>query len=99
MAHGHNSGYAAINLAYHLGAKRIILLGFDMKNDGELTHFHDGYPTRSTGDRIYHDKFLPGFKSLAANLKQNGIAVLNASLYSRLQVFTKISLEAALSFR
>ena len=99
LAHGNNSGYAAINLAYHLGAKRIILLGFDMTNDGKLTHFHDGYPTRGTGDRVYHDKFLPGFKSLAASLKQKGVAVLNASPYSRLQDFTKISLEAALSFR
>jgi hypothetical protein len=99
LAHGNNSGYAAINLAYHLGAKRIILLGFDMRNDGTKTHFHDGYPTRGTGDRMYIDKFLPGFKSLASSLKQKGITVLNASTYSRLNVFTKISLDAALSFR
>ena len=99
LAHGNNSGYAAINLAYHLGAKRIILLGFDMANDGKLTHFHDGYPTKGTGNNVYHDKFLPGFKSLAACLKERGITVLNASPYSKLQDFTKISLEAALSFR
>jgi hypothetical protein len=99
LAHGNNSGYAAINLAYHLGAKRIILLGFDMMNDGDDSHFHDGYPTRGTGDRVYRDKFLPGFKSLAASLKKKGVIVLNASPYSRLNDFTKISLEAALSFR
>lgn len=29
---GKNSGYQAINLAVHLGAKRIILLGYDMQN-------------------------------------------------------------------
>src|ERR1043166_8946509 len=28
---GRNSGYQAINLAYHLGATRILLLGFDMQ--------------------------------------------------------------------
>ena len=99
LAHGNNSGYAAINLAYHLGAKRIILLGFDMRNEGGETHFHDGYPTRGTSDRMYVDKFLPGFRSLAASLKDKGVTVLNASTYSRLDVFTKISLEAALSFR
>ena len=67
-----------------------------MRNDGTKTHFHDGYPTRGTGDRMYIDKFLPGFKSLASSLKQKGITVLNASTYSRLNVFTKISLDAAL---
>tara|TARA_R100000657_G_C4680324_1_gene128462 strand:- start:677 stop:1474 length:798 start_codon:yes stop_codon:yes gene_type:complete len=99
LAHGFNSGYAAINLAYHLGAKRIILLGFDMCDDGTSTHFHDGYPARAAGPHVYEDKFLPGFKSLAASLKERGITVLNASLYSKLNVFPKITLEAALSFR
>lgn len=99
LAHGNNSGYAAINLAYHLGAKRIVLLGFDMCNNGSITHFHDGYPTKGTTDKVYHDKFLPGFKELAAQLRQKGISVFNASPYSRLKDFTTISLNAALSFR
>jgi len=99
LAHGNNSGYAAINLAYHLGARRIVLLGFDMCNDGKITHFHDGYPTRGTGDRVYADKFLPGFKSLSAALKEKGITVFNASPYSKLKDFPIISLESALSFR
>jgi hypothetical protein len=99
LAHGNNSGYAAINLAYHLGAKRIILLGFDMGSDGSATHFHDGYPTKTAGDRIFHDKFLPGFKQLKSELKGTGVTVLNASPYSKLTVFPKITLEQALSFR
>ena len=32
IAWNKNSGYSAINLAYYLGAKRIVLLGFDMKD-------------------------------------------------------------------
>jgi len=99
LAHGFNSGYAAINLAYHLGAKRIILLGFDMANDGKETHFHDGYPARPSGDHIYQDKFLPGFKQLNSEITSKGVLVLNASPYSRLTVFPKITLEQALSFR
>ncbi len=41
-----NSGSAAINLAMHLGAKKIILLGFDMVNDPKTnrSHWHAGYP-------------------------------------------------------
>jgi len=99
LAHGFNSGHAAINLAYHLGAARIILLGFDMINDGTQTHFHDGYPTRSAGNKIYQDKFLPGFKQLNSEIKNKGIEILNASPHSKLNVFTKITLEQALSFR
>tara|TARA_B100000900_G_C20435213_1_gene656684 strand:+ start:117 stop:920 length:804 start_codon:yes stop_codon:yes gene_type:complete len=99
LAHGFNSGYAAINLAYHLGAKRIVLLGFDMAEDGKDTHFHDGYPTRSSGDKVYKEKFLPGFKQLYDELKGTGVEVINASPNSRLKVFPKITLNQAASLR
>lgn len=44
-----NSGCAAINLAYHLGAKRIFLLGFDMQNDPDTgrTHWHYDHPAKT----------------------------------------------------
>jgi len=109
LAHGNNSGYAAINLAFHLGARRIILLGFDMGNHMEnnklITHFHDGYPSKAAPDHVYKDKFSPGFSELKSelndfsNLKGLGITVLNASPYSKLNVFPKITIEQALSFR
>ena len=103
LAHGNNSGYAAINLAYHLGAARIILLGFDMgnvlHNNKMISHFHDGYPTRPANDKMYLDKFIPGFSKLKSDLLGLGITVLNASTYSRLNVFPKITIEQALSFR
>ena len=98
LAHGFNSGYAAINLAYHLGASRVILLGFDMANDGRESHFHDGYPTKGAGNKIYTDKFLPGFKQLNVELKNSGMTILNASPYSKLNIFPKITIEQALSF-
>lgn len=45
---GKNSGASAINIAYHLGAKRIFLLGFDMKlNPEERMHWHAGYPDKT----------------------------------------------------
>jgi hypothetical protein len=40
----HNSGASAVSLAAHLGAKRIILLGFDMRNDETgKRHWHNLY--------------------------------------------------------
>jgi len=99
LAHGFNSGYAAINLAYHLGAKRIVLLGFDMEEDGKNTHFHDGYPARSTGNKMYIEKFLPGFKQLYDEIRLKGIEIINASPNSRLKVFPKITLAQAANLR
>lgn len=98
ICHGNNSGYAAINLAYLLGAKRIILLGYDMKNDGKRGHYHDGYPVPVTGNNIYKDQFIPGFQIIADMLKQKNIEVYNASMTSALTVWPKISFDKALSF-
>lgn len=99
LSHGNNSGYAAINLAYHLGAKKIILLGYDMMNDGKKSHHHDGYPVPATGDKIYRDQFMPGFSILADLLKQKRIEVYNVSPHSLLTVWPKISIEKALTFK
>jgi hypothetical protein len=97
LCHGNNSGYAAINLAYILGAKKIILLGYDMKNDGVKGHYHDGYPVPVTGDLVYKEQFLPGFDTLAERLNKKGIKVYNASMYSELNVWPKITFNEALS--
>jgi hypothetical protein len=99
LCHGNNSGYAAINLAYLLGVKRIVLLGYDMHNDGKRSHYHEGYPVPATGDNIYRDQFVPGFEILADLLKQKKVEVYNASTTSSLRVWPKITFEQALSLR
>jgi len=89
---GNNSGYAAINLAVHLGARSIMLLGFDMCFDKSGTHWHDGY-TVLNRERQF-SKMLPFFDSLPPYLKTIGVTVVNACIDSRLDVFEKIPLEA-----
>ncbi len=42
FCHGNNSGHCAIQLALLLGYKKIYLLGFDLKDEGQ-THFHQSY--------------------------------------------------------
>ena len=98
IAHGNNSGYAAINLAYHLGAKRIVLLGYDMGNVKGESHFHGGYPIKATNDDIYEKQFIPGFDQLKDELKEKNIEVWNACLTSKLLAFPKISLRRGLNF-
>lgn len=97
LSHGNNSGYAAINLAYLLGAKKIVLLGYDMKNNGTQGHYHDGYPVPPTGDSIYKEQFIPGFVILAGLLKEKRIEVYNASVESSILAWPKITHETALS--
>ena len=98
LAHGNNSGYAAINLAYHLGAKKIVLLGYDMGNVGGKGHYHEGYSsTRTTSNEIYQKQFIPGFTFIANELKKKNVEVWNGCHTSKLTVFPRISLEKALS--
>lgn len=94
---GGNSGYAAINLAYHLGAKKIILLGFDMQTNGKETHWHEGYT--STADNSAMERLMiPNFDSLVEPLEKRKVKVYNASPMSKLTCFDKISIEEALAF-
>ena len=88
---GNNSGYAAINLAIHLGAKFIMLLGYDMDyTDG--THWHEGYPTRSGKIK----KMLPWFDSMKHDLEYLGVQVFNCNKESKIETFSKVNIDYAL---
>lgn len=89
---GNNSGYAAINLAYHLGAKVIILLGFDMcrSTHGEY-HWHGGYPVKNRDASF--SKMLRYFETIAQPLQDEGIEVLNACPTSNIKCFAKVAIE------
>ncbi|MFQ5774193.1 MAG: hypothetical protein ACE5GS_06735 [Kiloniellaceae bacterium] len=97
---GRNGGYQAINLAVHFGAKRIVLLGYDMKPDrAGRTHWfgdHEDWPTRPT---IFRDVFLPHFEGLARALDELGVAVVNCTPGSALDAFPRAALEEALAER
>ena len=94
---GRNGGYQAINLAVHLGARRIVLLGYDMKPaaDGR-THWHGGHPV-ALRETVFAHSMLPCFPSLVEPLRQRRVAVLNATPGSALTVFPMLALEEALA--
>lgn len=95
LATGQNSGYQAINLAVHLGASKIVLLGYDMQPDGDRHRWHGWHPYGKTIPPYAH--FLPHFKSLIEPLRALGVAVINATRVSALDAFPKMSLSEALS--
>ncbi len=97
IRHGNNSGYAAINVAIHLGAKNIILLGYDMESKGNKTHFHDGYQIKHN-PRIYENNMMPHFNTLIKPLEEKGVKVWNINKDSKLRCFPFCTLLEALNF-
>ena len=91
---GNNSGYQAINLAVHLGATKIVLLGYDMSvgPDGQQNWFGE-HPCHV---RSPYPFFLTRFASIAAPLQARGVTVLNASRFTVMNTFPRVPLAEAL---
>jgi hypothetical protein len=97
LRHGSNGGFQAINLAYHFGANRIVLLGYDMKVKDFHTHWHGGHPGQNAQDFApVLDMMRPKFQSLVEPLKAAGVEVLNATPDSALDCWPKIQLRTLL---
>ena len=98
---GHNSGYQAINLAVHFGAKKIVLLGFDMRVVNGRTHWHDE-PRQSAaayGNDIFPRTMLPHFGSLVVPLAEHDVEIVNATPDSAITCFPSASLKDVLAAR
>lgn len=93
---GGHSGYAAINLAYHLGARKIILLGYDMRSgpDGQH-HWFGEHPDRS---HPRYAQWLPYYTELSAALAQEGVTLINASRVTVISTVRHCTLEEALHY-
>src|ERR1044072_3783034 len=63
-----STGGAAVNLAVSLGARRIFLLGFDLKaNDEGKTHWHQRYNKTTKNDSFL--RFIKGFEEINRALR------------------------------
>ena len=75
-----SSGACAINLAFHFGVAKIVLLGYDMRRiDGE-GHWHRDYVPR--GGKLPtepYKRFLKAFPSISNDLRTAGVEIVNAS--------------------
>ena len=88
---GGNSGYQAINLAYLLGATRIILLGFDMSHHSGLSHFFGDHPKEFPNSNTKPDRYIAAFRTIVP--KEYGIEILNCSRVTALDAFPRHNLE------
>jgi hypothetical protein len=96
-----NSGAAAISVAAWAGAKRIILLGFDMRlgNDNRQ-HFHNVYgkgPVMPNDERrkrkLPFDRHMRAFPEIAADANRLGIEIINCCPDSAIENFRKCNLK------
>lgn len=93
---GRNSGAAAINLAVHFGAARVLLLGYDMqaKNDAQ-SHWFGAHPRPLRGGSPY-PLFRSMFEKMVAPLASAGVQVINCSRQTALTCFPRAILTEAL---
>jgi hypothetical protein len=91
---GKNSGYQAVNLAVHLGARRIVLLGYDMKPVNGQDHWFGPQPYVHAP--IPYAAFHECFATIVEPLQALGVEVINASPGSSLTAFPRVTLAQAL---
>lgn len=98
LAWNMNSGACSINLAYHLGANPVFLVGFDMKvgtNDAgeKINNWHPN-PLASPVEKKY-GTFLRAFSRMKREMdaKVPQFKVLNATPGSALTLFPMVNLE------
>lgn len=95
--YGENSGFQALNLAILLGAKRILLIGFDMRNHGTpvkpLRHFFGQHPKelRNSDPSIFIKNFVEAAKRIP-----KGVQIINCTPGSALPCFPFADLASSL---
>lgn len=94
---GANSGFQTLNLAVQFGAKKIVLVGYDMTAVHGV-HWHGRHPD---GMNNPTERGLSRWGRVldrnAAFLASIGVSVINASPISALQNYPKMNLEQALA--
>lgn len=79
-----NSGYQALNLAFLLGAERILLLGFDMANWGGRAHWFGEHPVGLNRCKDYQ-RYIPGFRTICP--EEYGVEIINCTRRTALDAF------------
>lgn len=89
-----NSGASCISLAADGGAKRIILLGFDVQKTDGKAHWHGDHPP-SLGNAGQIARWHEKFAELSRDLKH--LEIINCSRQTALKCFPRANLEDVLT--
>lgn len=78
-----NTGALAVNLAARLGAKRVVLLGFDMCRDAHAnSNWYDG--NRKPPTETHFNRFRGTFPIVVEGCREEGVELVNANEQSTL---------------
>lgn len=89
-----STGAAAVSLAYILGAKKIVLLGFDMhRDDNGNNNFHDHHKGQGPTSQEVYDRHIRGFEHIKNSKK---VEIVNATPDSSMTLFPMVNLEETL---
>lgn len=90
-----NTGFASINLAYHLGVKRIILVGFDMDLDSSGKHHWHGLYRKNGAPpkKLPFERHLKQAPTIKRDADRLGIEIINASPDSKIKEFKKCTVQ------
>jgi hypothetical protein len=87
---GYDCGTSAINLAYHFGARTIVMLGYDMRG-GHFCEHPLQFPPQD-----HFKRHVQPLEALNADAKKKGVRIVNCSPSSAVTAFEKQPLEAFL---
>ena len=93
--YGSNSGFQAVNLALQFGARRVVLVGFDMRLVDGARHFFGDHPAPLRNGGSYTN-FIRAFRGAAATLPAN-VEIVNATPGSALKCFPMMALKDAIA--
>jgi hypothetical protein len=96
---GSNTGTSAINLAILFGAKKVVLLGYDMKLTSGENNWHINYKNKPNANIF--DKFLTGMQDLVSDWEKKcpEVDIVNAELWpgaSNMTLFAKVDVKDVL---
>ena len=91
---GMNSGYQAINLAYHMRPTKVILLGYDMQfGPNNESHWFGDHPDKV---RSGYGSWMIGYASIAEHAKKLNFEIINCTERTALTCFPKAKLQDVL---
>lgn len=95
LSDGRNSGHMGIDLAYKMGAERIILLGFDYQHTGGRRHWHEDHP-RGWRNADGVEDWLTRLPPLIDGLRRRGVEIINCSRETAISCIPRRELSTSL---
>lgn len=82
-----SSGHIAACLAADMGAKKLVLIGFECTTVDGVSHGHKDYT--QSDPLIYTNRFLPGWEMLAPAFERRGVEVVNVTPHSAIEWYRR----------